>query len=168
MGIPDYVRVMRAHIGHELLLLPSVSAIVVDDRGRLLLGQRSDTGRWAVLAGVVEAGEQPADTVVREVREEAGVDVVVERLLGVAMHPVDYPNGDHCEYLNVTFLCRPVGGTARVGDDESLAVGWFEPTALPDMEPYSLLRVEMALRDAKEAWFAPAGSRHPALTEPSM
>jgi 8-oxo-dGTP diphosphatase len=84
------------------------------------------------------------------------------------MHPVVYPNGDHCEYLNVTFLCRAVGGTARVGDDESLAVGWFEPTALPDMEPYSLLRVEMALRDAKEAWFAPAGSRHPALTVPSM
>ncbi|GAA3255149.1 NUDIX domain-containing protein [Dactylosporangium siamense] len=168
MGIPDYIRVMRTHIGHDLLLLPGVGAIVVDDRGRLLFARRSDTGRWAVVAGMVEPGEQPADTIVREVHEETGVDVTVERILGVATHPVDYPNGDRCEYLSITFLCRAVGGTARVNDDESLDVGWFEPTELPELEPYSRLRVEMALRDAKEAWFAPVGSRHPALVEPSM
>ncbi|MEU0558269.1 NUDIX domain-containing protein [Dactylosporangium maewongense] len=168
MGVPRYVRTMRAHIGHDLLLLPGVSGIVVDDRGRLLLARRSDTGGWAVLAGVVEPGEQPADAVVREVREETGVEVRVERLLGVAMHPVHYPNGDRCEYLNVTFLCSVAGGTATVNDDESLEVGWFDPADLPPMEPYSRLRVEMAVRDAKEAWFAPPGSRHPALVEPSM
>jgi 8-oxo-dGTP diphosphatase len=168
MGIPDYIRVMRTHIGHDLLLLPGVGAIVVDDQGRLLFARRSDTGRWAVVAGMVEPGEQPADTIVREVHEETGVDVAVERILGVATHPVDYPNGDRCEYLSITFLCRATGGTARVNDDESLDVGWFEPTELPELEPYSRLRVEMALRDAKEAWFAPVGSRHPALVEPSM
>ena len=168
MGIPDYIRVMRTHIGHDLLLLPGVGAIVVDGQGRLLFGRRSDTGRWAVVAGMVEPGEQPADTIIREVREETGVDVVVERILGVATHPVEYPNGDRCDYLSVTFLCRAVGGTARVNDDESLDVGWFDPADLPDLEPYSRLRVELALRDAKEAWFAPAGSRHPALVEPSM
>jgi 8-oxo-dGTP diphosphatase len=168
MAIPDYIRVMRTHIGHDLLLLPGVGAIVVDGQGRLLLGRRSDTGRWAVVAGMVEPGEQPADTIVREVLEETGVDVVVERILGVATHPVDYPNGDRCNYLSVTFLCRAVGGTARVNDDESLDVRWFEPTDLPDLDPYSQLRVELALRDAKETWFAPAGSRIPALVEPSL
>ncbi|WP_327001497.1 NUDIX domain-containing protein [Dactylosporangium sp. NBC_01737] len=159
---------MRTHIGHDLLLLPGVGAIVVDGQGRLLFGRRSDTGRWSVVAGMVEPGEQPADTVVREVLEETGVDVVVERILGVATHPVDYPNGDRCNYLSVTFLCRAVGGTARVNDDESFEVGWFEPTDLPDLEPYSRLRVELAFRDAKEAWFAPAGTHHPALVESSM
>ena len=112
--------------GHDLLLLPGVGAIVVDDRGRLLFARRSDTGRWAVVAGMVEPGEQPADTIVREVHEETGVDVAVERILGVATHPVDYPNGDRCDYLSITFLCRATGGTARVNDDESLDVGWFE------------------------------------------
>jgi 8-oxo-dGTP diphosphatase len=159
---------MRTHIGHDLLLLPGVGAIVVDGDGRLLFGRRSDTGRWSVVAGMVEPGEQPAETVVREVREETGVDVVVERVLGVATHPVDYPNGDRCNYFSVTFLCRAVGGAARVNDDESLEVGWFDPADLPDLEPYSRLRVELALRDAKEAWFAPVGSQHPALVEPSM
>ena len=96
-GFLTYIRVMRAHIGHDLLLLPGVGAIVVDDHGRLLFGRRSDTGRWAVVAGMVEPGEQPADTVVREVREETGVDVRRRAVLGVATHPVDYPNGDRCE-----------------------------------------------------------------------
>ncbi|MFF5225811.1 NUDIX domain-containing protein [Dactylosporangium sp. NPDC000521] len=49
--------------------MPGVGGIAVDDRSRLLLARRSDTGGWAVLAGMVEPGEQPGDTVVREVRE---------------------------------------------------------------------------------------------------
>src|SRR3954452_14440411 len=101
MGMSEYVRELRRHVGHGLLLVPGVTAVVRNDAGELLLGRRADTGTWSLIAGTVVPGEETADAAVREAREEAGVDVVVERLAGVAMHPVAYPNGDRCEYLNL-------------------------------------------------------------------
>jgi 8-oxo-dGTP diphosphatase len=165
MGMSSYLRNLRQHVGHDLVLLPGVSAVVLNDAGELLLGRRSDTGTWSLLAGMVDPGEQPADAIVREVREEAGVEIAVERIAGVAMHPVTYPNGDRCDYLNVWFRCRYVSGEARVNDDESLDMRWFAPGALPPLEAFARLRIEQALRDEPAAWFTAPGSKHPALPE---
>jgi 8-oxo-dGTP diphosphatase len=82
---------------------------------------------------------------------------------GVAMHPVVYPNGDACEYLNVW---RAVGGEARVNDDESTQVGWFTPDGLPELDDWARLRIETTLTPRNAAWYAPPGQRHPALTQP--
>jgi 8-oxo-dGTP diphosphatase len=163
MAISPYLRELRRRVGHELLMLPSVSAVVLNDAGELLLGQRRDNGRWALIAGIIDPGEQPADAIVREIHEETGVQVVVERITGVALHPVTYPNGDVCQYLNIWFRCRAVGGQTRVNDDESLAVGWFDAGALPELDPLVRLRIEAALGDDDAAWFLRPGERHEAL-----
>jgi 8-oxo-dGTP pyrophosphatase MutT (NUDIX family) len=155
MPIPEYVASLRTFVGNDLLWLPSVSAVVVDEAGQVLLGQRADTGNWSVVSGFVDPGEQPAAAVVREVWEETGVDVVPERISSVRAHPMRYPNGDYCEYLNIAFRCRPVGGTARVNDDESLAVAWFAPDALPEVDEHAGVVLRHALNGAREAWFAP-------------
>src|SRR5450756_1873189 len=60
MPIPDFVLALRSHIGKELLWMPGVSAVVVHEDGRLLLGRRADNGLWAVVSGILEPGEQPA------------------------------------------------------------------------------------------------------------
>ncbi|MGR6319564.1 NUDIX domain-containing protein [Micromonospora soli] len=166
MPLSPYVARMRRHIGSELLLLYGVSAVVTDDAGRVLLARRGDNGRWSVPAGMVDPGEQPADALLREVHEETGVKVEIERLGGVATHPVVYPNGDVCEYLNVWFRCRAVGGAATPDGDESLAVGWFDPDELPELDDWSRLRICTALREEPTAWYAAAGERHPALRQP--
>ncbi|MCF4123161.1 NUDIX domain-containing protein [Antribacter sp. KLBMP9083] len=137
MPIPEYILGLRGHVGHELLWLPGVCAVVLDDEGRVLLGQRSDNGRWALVAGFLEPGEQPAAGIVREVLEETGVEVRVEGIAAVGTYPpVEYPNGDRAQYVTTTFVCRPVSAdsarAAHVADDESLAVGWFAPDDLPD------------------------------------
>jgi 8-oxo-dGTP diphosphatase len=165
--VSDYIAGLRQHIGSDTLLLPGVSAVILNDAGELLLGQRSDNGKWSLIAGTVDPGEQPADTILREILEETGVHAVIERLAGVAMHPVVYPNGDRCEYLNVWFLCRAVGGEARVNDTESTAVAWFRPDALPAIEGWVRLRIETALGPGPAAWFAPAGSDQPDLRLPN-
>lgn len=157
MGTPDYIREIRATAGHQLLLLPGVSAIVFDDEGRVLLGRRADTGHWAVVGGISEPGEQPADTAVREVYEETAVRCVVERvvLVQAMRRPIVYPNGDVCQFMDITLRCRATGGEARVNDDESLDVGWFSVDALPELTDYALLRIKQALNDGP-AWFEPA------------
>ncbi len=164
MAISPYMAGLRRHIGHDLLMMPSVSAVVVNPDGEILLGQRADNGRWALIAGTVDPGEQPAAALVREVYEETGVRVAVDRLAGVALHPTNYPNGDSCQYLNVWFRCHPVEGTARVNDDESLAVGWFRLDRLPEIHPFTRLRIDTALSDDAPAWFAGPGEVHVGLT----
>ena len=166
MPVSPYIARLRAHVGHDLLLLPGVSAVVRNAAGRVLLARRSDTGRWSVPAGLVDPGEQPAAAAVREVLEETGVRAEVERLGGVATHPVVYPNGDVCEYLNVWFRCRAVGGDTSRHDDESLEVGWFDRDALPDLDDWSLLRIRTTDRADDAAWYAVPGERHPALIQP--
>ena len=136
MPTPDFVLELRRSIGHDLLWLNGVTAFVNDDRGRVLLGRRSDTGQWALVYGINEPGEDPADTVVREVKEETGVDVIVTDLAAVtsSREVVTYANGDRTMYMDHLFICRPdPNGNADpfVGDEESLSVGWFDPGQLP-------------------------------------
>ena len=73
MPTPEFVLRLREKIGHDQLWLPGVSVVVVDDAGRILLGRRSDTGRWSIIDGIPEPGEQPAAAAARECEEEAGV-----------------------------------------------------------------------------------------------
>ena len=153
MPISPYIQNLRERVGQGLLLLPGVTAVVFDDAGRVLLNERSDNGEWALIAGVMDPGEQPAETIVREVYEETAVHVVPERITSVLTAPVTtYPNGDRCEYVDITFRCRAVGGEARVNDDESLAVGWFALDDLPPVGDLIRHRIECALSPG--TWFA--------------
>ena len=154
MATPEFITTLRASAGQQLLWLPGVSAVVFNEQGEVLLGRRADTGNWAVLAGMPEPGEQPAEAAVREVLEETGVHCVVERVVSVDAQPaIVYPNGDRCQYMDITLRCRAVGGEARVNDDESLEVGWFPPTALPELSTRSLDRIARA-QGEEPTWFA--------------
>ncbi|WIM98310.1 NUDIX domain-containing protein [Actinoplanes oblitus] len=157
MPASEYVRNLRARLGHELIMFPTVSAAVLNDRGELLLHQRSDTGNWSLIAGLMDPGEQPADAVLREVEEETAVQVKIERLAGVVSHDVTYPNGDECQMVNIFFRCRAVGGEARVNDTESLAVAWFPLDALPRLNPFNRRLLELALDDDAPPYFAAPG-----------
>ncbi|MER5183822.1 NUDIX domain-containing protein [Streptomyces sp. NPDC002896] len=155
MATPDFIRTIRATAGQQLLWLPGVTAIVLDDEERVLLGRRSDTRKWSVIGGIPDPGEQPAACAVREVYEETAVRCVVERVVLVqALEPVTYANGDTCQYMDITFRCRAVGGEARVNDDESLEVGWFAVDALPELNEFGMLRIKQALADGP-TWFDP-------------
>ncbi|WP_419993182.1 NUDIX hydrolase [Streptomyces boninensis] len=156
MATPDFIRELRASAGHQLLFLPGVSVVCLDDAERVLLGRRADTGRWAIIGGIPEPGEQPAETAVREVHEETGVHCEPERVILVqGLEPFAYPNGDQCQFMDIAMKCRATGGEARVNDDESLEVGWFTLDALPsDLGEFDLTRIKMALSDAP-TWFAP-------------
>jgi 8-oxo-dGTP pyrophosphatase MutT (NUDIX family) len=156
MATPQFIQDIRAKAGDTLLFMPGVVMVVFDDRGRVLLNRRADNGRWALVSGIPDPGEQPAEAAVREIHEETGVSAVVERVLSVFTNePITYPNGDRAQYIDIVMRCRALAGEARVNDDESLEVGWFALDELPPLGPIARGRIELALRD-EPTWFVAA------------
>jgi len=145
MATPEFILKLREQVGHEPLWIPGACAVVFDDAGRVLLGQRADNGRWGLITGILEPGEEPAQGLLREVLEETGVVAAAERLVSVDVAgPTTYPNGDICHFLTLVFRCRYISGEARVNDDESLAVGWFRPEEFPELMPGHLESIDDA------------------------
>ncbi|MDR8018851.1 NUDIX hydrolase [Nesterenkonia aerolata] len=136
MPTPDFIRELRTHIGTAELWIPAVRGVVVRRSGaepEVLMVRRSDSGRWTVTSGILDPGEQPAEGAVREIEEETAVQARPVRVAGVfATHLVQYPHGDQCRYLDTVLEMEPLGGTPRVNDDESVDVGWFPVSALPE------------------------------------
>jgi ADP-ribose pyrophosphatase YjhB (NUDIX family) len=140
-----------------MVIRPGVSAIILTGEG-LLLQRRSDNNLWGLPGGGVEPGESVSEAIVREVREETGLDVRPMRLIGVYSAPalgqvVTYPDGNVIHYISSTFECRVVGGTLACDGNESLELGWFDPERLPaEMVPMHRVRVADALAKQIEAF----------------
>jgi ADP-ribose pyrophosphatase YjhB (NUDIX family) len=155
MATPEFIVRLRERVGDELLWLPGMTAVVLDDE-RVLLVRRSDNGEWTPVTGICDPGEHPAHTAVRECLEETGVECVVEVLAWVDVtDPVVYPNGDRTQFVDHTFRCRYVAGEAHVADDESSEVAWFPVTDLPPMAPVHVERVRTAVAHEGPTRLAP-------------
>src|SRR3954449_5999972 len=110
-------------------VVPCVGAVVHDPAGRLLLVQRGHDphrGRWSLPGGRIEPGESPEQAVVREVREETGLEVRV----GPAVGSVLIPAGA-VVYDVTDFACTPVDPAAPpVAGDDADGVTWVDATTL--------------------------------------
>ena len=154
MPTPDFILALRERVGSHPLWLTGVTAVVRNSRGEVLLARRVDNGQWALVSGILEPGEQPADGLRREIEEETGVVARIDDLTGVwTLPPQQYPNGDRAQYLDLCFTATYLSGRARVNDDESLDVGWFALDDLPEMMERSRVRLERALAFRGRAWF---------------
>ncbi|WP_158375458.1 NUDIX hydrolase [Cellulosimicrobium cellulans] len=159
MPTPDFVLDLRARIGHDLLWLSGVSAVVVrpgaDGRDEVLLVRRADNGAWTPVTGIIDPGEEPAVAGAREVLEETEVVAVAERLAWVhTLPPMQYANGDRSQYLDLTFRFRWVSGEPGPGDGENTEARWFPVDAMPAMSEEMLARVAHALAPDEAARFA--------------
>jgi 8-oxo-dGTP pyrophosphatase MutT (NUDIX family) len=157
MPTPQFVLDLRRKIGHDQLWLSTAMGVVLDDRRRVLLGRRSDTGNWTLPGGIIDPGEQPADAACREIYEETGIVAVPEVLTTISVSPpITYPNGDEVQYLEYCFRCRVSGGAARVNDGELVEVAWHDLGALPALGPATTRLLRVAL-EADAAAFTFSG-----------
>lgn len=106
-------------------------AALFDEAGRILLVHEND-GRWSLPGGWCDALQSVARNAIKEVREEAGLDCEVERL--VALHDWNRRNARASAWnvLKVILLCRPLGGAFRA-NIETTGIGWFTADALPPL-----------------------------------
>jgi ADP-ribose pyrophosphatase YjhB (NUDIX family) len=127
-------------------IVPAATAVVPDDRRRVLLIRRSDNGRWALPGGQMDVGEYLADSAVREVKEETGLAVEVVGIIGIytdPRHVIAYDDGEVRQQFAVCFETRIVGGTLLADGSEAKEARFFESSELADLNihPSMLLRV---------------------------
>jgi len=116
-------------IGYITLKL-GADAAIFDKSQRILLHKRSDDGKWSLPCGWVEAGESPVQAVVREVKEETGLDVRPTYILGVYDSKARAPHRPHnCSHI--LYLCTPIGGKLAISA-ESQDIGYFEIDAVAE------------------------------------
>jgi ADP-ribose pyrophosphatase YjhB (NUDIX family) len=115
--------------------MPTSSAVVDDGQGRVLLSRRARdpaAGRWDLPGGFLEEGEHPLACVRRELREEAGIGLADERLLGIWMDRYEYKGRDVAT-LNIYYSARLRDGTPEPADDVA-ELRWFHPEEFPVAE----------------------------------
>ncbi len=151
----EYIMQLRGLVGKARIIVPGAAMLIRDEAGQILFTQRADSGRWHLPAGFMDLGESIAETAVREVREETGLEVVPARLLGVyagVEDQITYPNGDPVQNCSNFFECRVVGGRLRLNDHENLALKFWPPDAIPaDLPPRWQRRLATALKNLPTA-----------------
>lgn len=105
-------------------------AAIVDDEGRLLLVERADDHCWGLVSGWVEPNEHPAETVVREAREEVGLEIIVSGLVGVFARPASSATGPH-SVVSIVYRATVVGGQLRPQPHEVLSARWWSVDDVP-------------------------------------
>lgn len=146
VAISPYLRALRAKVGSDLLVLPSVTVLPHDRDGRILLVRRADTGEWMTIGGMVEPDEDPADAAIREAREEAGVTVELDGIVAAHGGPqfrLTYPNGDEVSYVTTVYRASVVAGQPRADGDETDDVRWVKPGALATLNLSDFARAQL-------------------------
>jgi ADP-ribose pyrophosphatase YjhB (NUDIX family) len=109
------------------LRLGCSAAIFDNSAERVLLMQRDDNGQWCLPSGGMDPGESVSETIVREVREETGLEVGILGLVGVYSSPhvlVQYADGNRFQIVSLCFAAEVLGGELRT-TNEAVSVGYF-------------------------------------------
>ena len=132
----DYVKELRALVGHRRLILCGSSVVIRNEKGELLLQQRVyPEGRWCFPGGLMELGESTEDTARREVFEETALTVGTLELIGVYSGPDSLcraANGDEWYVVNVSYTTNEYSGELKINDGESAALRWFRIEEIPE------------------------------------
>jgi len=134
MGRVDYYHDPAAPQANSLVV--GSSAVVADSDGRILLQRRSDSGNWALPGGAMDIGETLAESAIREVREETGFDVRIERIVGIYSDPghvFAYDDREVRQEFSICLACTITGGMLSVSS-ESTDVRFFAPEDIPDTQ----------------------------------
>ena len=131
-------KVLRGErIGKLGAILLGCSAVIFDPtKQKVLLTRRTDNGRWCLPGGRMEPGESAAEACAREVWEETGLHIRLERLIGVYSNPhriIEYADGNRFHVVAMNFEAEPIGGELGISD-ETTDCGYFSRAEIEGMD----------------------------------
>lgn len=136
VGYPVFNRLCMGDLKHKFVLLQDgAAAIIVNDKGQILLQSRADRDEWGLPGGCQEVGETFEEVIIRELKEETNYDVKEEDLELVKVvsgmsRLSSYPNGDVVVNNTVLFCIRKFSGELK-WDSESKEMKYFDLDNLP-------------------------------------
>lgn len=137
IGYPVFTRLCMGVLKHRFVLLQDgAAAIIVNEKGQILLQSRADRDKWGLPGGCQELGERFQDTVIREIKEETNLDVNEEDLelidiVSGSSRRNDYPNGDVVINNTALYCVRKYSGELK-WDNESKNMKFFDLDNLPE------------------------------------
>lgn len=131
----NYIKNLRKIIGNQLLLLPSVTCLIVDNNERILLQERADTKDWSIPGGFIDPNETVRKSLKREMLEETNLKIINPTLLGIysgSDENIIYPNGDKCASVRSVFIATEFKGRIK-HNQESISLKFFSISNLPTL-----------------------------------
>ena len=132
-----YIFDIRNKIGHDPIIGVGATVLIFNDKDRLLLNLRSDTGDWGIPGGLKEFNETLEECAKREIKEETNLEVIYLKLLAVLSgkeYYFKYPNDDELDCVIVLYESRSFKGDLKINDDESIKLKFFSLDNLPKLE----------------------------------
>lgn len=134
-----YIASLRKLIGARKIIHPAARILLENDRGEILLIRRKDNDQWGLIAGGLEEGEDIQTCIIREVKEETGLDVHTVEGIGISTRPdaetVRYLNGDQVQYFTMVFYTNDWSGALRQDTNETTEARFFSREDLPPLPP---------------------------------
>ncbi|MFD9699436.1 NUDIX hydrolase [Lentzea sp. NPDC059081] len=139
-------------------IVVAVTAFVQDEHGRLLMIRRTDNDLYSIPGGAQDVGETIGQSVIREVKEETGIDVQPVDIIGVysdPAHVIAYTDGEVRQQFSICFRTRPTGGALRTSC-ESSEVTWVSRGDLDTLtiHPSIRLRIKHGFEERSTPYFA--------------
>lgn len=136
IGYPVFTRLCMGELAHKFVLLQDgAAAVIVNQKGQILLQSRADRDQWGLPGGCQELGERFQDTIIREIKEETNLDVLekdlelIEIVSGESRRN-QYPNGDVVYNNTVLYCVKNYTGELK-WDKESKEMRFFDIDDLP-------------------------------------
>ncbi|GAA2975301.1 NUDIX hydrolase [Actinokineospora diospyrosa] len=151
MARTDYYHDPNAPTPNSIVV--AVTAYITNTDGQLLLIRRTDNDLYSIPGGALDVGETLTQTVVREVKEETGIDVEVTGLVGIYSDPghvIAYTDGEVRQEFSICFRAHATGGTLRTSD-ESKEVLWRSPDSLDELNIHPSIRLRILHGSQRQA-----------------
>ena len=136
--LPPWLERIASAIVRPRYRVPA-GAIILNEQGQLLLCKHTYRRQdpWGLPGGDIQFGEDPAEAVRRELREETGLSAQTTRLILLE-------SSKEIHKLTLTYLCTGISGTFSPSDEVSM-IEYFNTGALPDMSQEQRMTIEKAL-----------------------